>query len=338
MFSEKKQKDPRVENREDLWQDIQVLFLQTGEEHFQDRPRSVYELYQNVIIAQKVIRVLLDERARLQRTHFLSPEYSYSKVDSIFRALERAQSLIDDRTSLYKLDGLIDAPITSPLLLADQYQERHPTGTYTKITAQEGIRFEKRAITDALGEAKLSRILSISDSHRTTADMFTAMRARNWEYDPKSAAILSFDHHTDTDKFDSSDPYKATVMRWLLERQLVAAVGVVGIPGANPEARIPGTTFIEGWRLYHEDQTPWKEKFDRCLYTLFLKWLRQGIDQFYLSVDLDGLQLDKLGISATDYAIERTLWELIYRVSKIPPSVFKEKKPSPLFLYLLALS
>lgn len=318
MFERPTKQAPTAEQREALWKQAHLLFLKSDDQHFADRPHSVQEFYDTVVRAQKLIRILLDKQEEL----LLRGKLRAANI----RRLEHVLALIDDPRMLAKLDAIVDAPITDPETLCHSLRVRHPQGTFTFLEADQETRFDRTIIARTLRESSQKQLLTISDSHRTTADVFTGLRAGTWDYDRYRTAIVSFDHHADTQSADGNGPYKSTVMRWLLEEEFVNAVGVIGLQPTNPAHAIPGTTFIEGRWLYHRDGTLFRERFDHLVLTMLDGWKRGGIRELYVSIDLDGLRLDTLGYSSTDYAIERTLWAYLREFARIPPSILFENQ------------
>lgn len=140
--------------------------------------------------------------------------------------------------------------------------------------------------------------LMTSNSHRTTGDLFTAMNAQQ-EWDTAHTAILSFDKHHDAHAPGKHILQKSTVLGYLLSEGFVDAVGVVGTPGERIQDLSRFST--PPIQNMYRDGVPQSRLFDAYITHLFDKWKKIGIRQIYPSIDLDGLRLQEVGYTGTDY-------------------------------------
>lgn len=175
--------------------------------------------------------------------------------------------------------------------------------------------FEGQQTALALANAAGKRVVSCSDSHRSTGAMFYAMSENGFFTDGHETALLSFDHHPDFGPGrappgqlkESLDFKKEDIMMSLLVYKYIGSVGVVGVndyfkkTGASQDDTV---SVFFGSELYR-DGKPSTEQFEQKMRRLFLSWKQKGIKQIYTSVDLDGLRLDTMGYTGVDYSLER---------------------------------
>lgn len=205
----------------------------------------------------------------------------------ILQSLHKKHAEVDTRHFYYPKEGVLP-PHTKNRLAAVEPQDLQP-----------GIRYEHCR----------KNILSISNTHASTGDIFLSIREAGWEFDSEKTGVLSFDHHGDT--YDSRELGKASVMRYVLEQKLVKGVFVVGVYSDAYSPPVEGAEFMMGKNLY-KDGVPDSGMFTQAWKAKIQNWKSEGIRQFYLSVDMDGLQVDTLGLHATDYSpLRRVLDELI---------------------------
>lgn len=302
------------ERREHSWEAAHVFFLQTNDQHYEGGPTSPEHFYQTVVHAQALLQHLEEHG-----DFFLKNEHLTTKELACIIRLIRA---MDSSFVQKALASLIDAPETTPSSLIYQLKRKHPEGTVDFIRGNNHTAINHQALAKKMAASERTHLLSVSDSHRTTADMFRALRIDEWDYSPKETALLSFDHHTDTYTISGIGPQKANVMRWLIEEKYIAKLGVVGTQSVALGDRMEEATFIEGASLYDVHGKPDRDALETQLDRLFREWSASGIKEIYLSVDLDGLRLDELGYTSTDYGIERRQWEALQRLARAEPHIF----------------
>ena len=310
------------ERHEGVWQNAQILFLQTNDQHYDGRPSSPEDFYQTVLSAQKLLHSLEKQGTSLLVQKNLTP-FELSRVS-------RLREAIDSSSVQKRIISLIDAPDTDPSTLRSTIDTKHPDGAFELLIGDKETRINLDHLAKSIRQSDRMNLFSISDSHRTTADIFRALRKNEWSYRPRETAVLSFDHHTDTYKIPTNDPQKANVMRWLLEQKYIGKLGVIGTQTVDLADRMADATFVEGAFLYDGFGDPDKGKFEESLDRLFWGWSTTGIKEIYFSTDLDGLRLDKLGYTSTDYGIERRQWEALRRFARAEPYLFDQQLTSEL--------
>lgn len=157
------------------------------------------------------------------------------------------------------------------------------------------------------------QFITISSSHRVTGSLFEALSQAQL-YTPQQAeqtAIFQVDRHSDL--VNMSGPVsltKASVMRYLLEERLVSAVGCVGVEDPHVEMISHSigerVTSLSKRELFdHKTRPESKAYYIDKTEVLFAAWKDKNIKAIYPSIDLDGLRLDDLGLTAVDYSLQR---------------------------------
>ena len=243
------------------WEKAWVLLLKTDEQHHGVRPDSPQEFFDTFVAANKAINDILGSAERLIATGRVS-------LDQVKRA-SRVQEALEEAKVQKRIASLMDAPFADPWSLYRPLSKHHPEGLFTTPKPSPRRAEFVDEIRKSLLRPSRDHFFSISDSHRTTADMFEAARTGGWKYRSETTALLSFDHHTDTYEVPFSGPRKANVMRWLLEENYIRHLGVVGTQPVGPSELLRNATFIEGDSFYRKDGTPSYEKLEAHLHRLF---------------------------------------------------------------------
>ena len=309
-----------IEHRENAWKNVDIFCLETGDQHFFEGPSSPEDFYQTMIDAQRCLSKLQAHAKTLVTLDHIEQEQA--------RALVDLEERLHTKRFQQRLLSLGEADQTTPRSVSQVLQNQHPAGTFSFFQGDRQSRLDHGALAERLRETPRSHILSLSDSHRTTADLFRAVRDAHWKYPPERTALLSFDHRTDTYDIPTQEPQKANVMRWLLEKKYIRALGVIGTQPIYSEDRLNNATFIEGAKLYDERGTRKRDRLEAALDDLFWQWHLSGVRNLYLSVDLDGLRIDQLGITSTDYSRERADWTELKRLAQAEPFLFDSKLPT----------
>lgn len=304
----------RQERREKAWEHAHVLFLETGDQDFFPGPESIRDVYDTLVEAQRFLRKLTEQSTLLIQTGKLERRRA--------RSLPEMDALVRLPDFQRRIFSLAEATLLTPHRLGIEIQRHRPSCSFSLIEGNSKHELNIPHLSERLKQNPRPQIVSVSDSHRTTADMFRAMRLADWKYPPSQAAILSFDHHTDTHPGPDSEPHKANVMRWLLEKKYINALGVIGVKNTAVLEAVPGASFIRGSQLYDEYNHPKRALFQSELDYLLTQWQRRGIQNIYLSVDLDGLCLDTSGITSTDYSPDRGYWTGIKVLSRLEKLAF----------------
>ncbi len=299
--------------REAAWKEIEFLALRTHDIHHPAPETTKEEIFTALSEATACVEDV--SQGNLSFFHFRD------LTDSDRRLLLRVKNLLKRPDIVHRLLRLIESTSVSPTSFTHTLAQKYPNLSHRAVEAHEADAFVAR-LTETFQTIKKPRILSLSDSHATTGAVLEAAY-HTLGYTPCRTAVLSFDHHTDTYALPQADLLKkANVMRWLLEKDYVGAVGVIGsepVTGSDTSIIVPGARFISSENLHTSEGTFNQEKFIERIRSLFHSWREQGIEDVYCSIDLDGLRVDELGYTATDYAQDRLLSNGIRRLG-----VFRE--------------
>lgn len=300
-----------VERQEtDPWAETELLTLTTGEINYDFSHWSVKRLDEAYATAYACL-------LQLNKGGYPNfPDFLLKLTDK--RAIRQAFLVLSDEERYNRLKRVVTSPKVSPVTAGQTLKSRRTNASVHDLQKSNDLPLEDQ-IQKTLEETTKSHLLSISDSHQTTGSVFEAL-SNAWTYKPSETAIFCVDHHTDTYFPETPDLYKSTVMRWLLNKRLVGAIGMIGVQPVEPEDRVPGAHFITGTELYTEKNQPDQAALDLFLESLFHKWQRQGIKQVYLSIDLDGLRIDQQHYTATDYSHTNRLFELLARLEQFDAS------------------
>ncbi len=157
------------------------------------------------------------------------------------------------------------------------------------------------------------RFVTLSSSHRVTGSLFDALsQAELYTFQQaEHTSIFQVDRHSDLVNMRGPVSLtKASVMRHLLQERLVSAIGCIGVEDPHLElidrsiqekvtSLSKNDLFNQRTRL--QSKVLYQEKTD----ALFSDWKQKGIRSIYPSIDVDGLRLDDLGLTAVDYSQER---------------------------------
>lgn len=202
--------------------------------------------------------------------------------------------------------GFIEDPTTSPVLSLPR--ELHAASNKKlhglMLGSQDPDRLrEACAAFSSLVDKPL--LVMTSDSHAATGWMLRELRASGeWDFD--GTAMLSFDHHLDmADVRGELDPAKENVWSYLLSKQTVKRVGVVGVSSKlratdQADAYMSDVDILRGDRLC-PGGIPSESAYEHALGRMLDEWRQRGFRAVYPSIDLDGLACDTEQLTATDY-------------------------------------
>lgn len=270
------------------WKNTAVVHVETDEQHSL-RSTEKFLSRQHPLTQEQIEKYIEHGRQLLANKKFCEHLHQ-NEIDRLQRRIARIARL--------HADGFLENP---------QLQEAPASSHFFDANNAPGNRATIEEKNQRRCQDQLQKFLELSsqpyklmtsNSHRTTGDLFTAMNAQQ-EWDTAHTAILSFDKHHDAHAPGKHILQKSTVMGYLLSEGFVDAVGVVGTRGERIQdlSRF-STPPIQN--MYRDDM-PQSRLFDAYITHLFDKWKKIGIRQIYPSVDLDGLRLQEVGYTGTDY-------------------------------------
>lgn len=184
-----------------------------------------------------------------------------------------------------------------------RYLTEHLPGSEVVELADNAV-----AVQRWIEQQKRRYLLLTSSSHAVTGYVQQALEeAKDWGATQRG--ILSFDHHSDMENIETGETghriSKSNVMQFVLERNLVDAVAVLGtepifVEHLSKAQRKYPYDIVSGKALYTNDK-PDTAKLLATLDDILPQWQAQGIRELYISVDLDCLRLPEQHYTGIDY-------------------------------------
>lgn len=294
----------KTAHRNPDWENTAVVHVATDEQHSL-RSTDKFLSREHSLTQEQIEKYIEHGRQLLANAKFCE-RLRPNEIDLLQRRVERIARLYAD--GFLENPQLQEAPVLSYFFDAADAPDNLAT---IKENNQRRCQDQLRKFLESSSQPYK---LIMSNSHRTTGDLFTAMNAQQ-EWDTAHAAILSFDKHHDAYAPGKHILQKSTVMGYLLSEGFIDAVGVVGTRGERIQNLSPFST--PPIQNMYRDNMPQQRLFDAYMTHLFDKWKKIGIRQIYPSVDLDGLRLDAVGYTGTDYNPLDT-WRLTISQDRTP--------------------
>lgn len=291
MTLEQRLPEKRQERRAPDWSKLDVFTITTKERHH-DKVRKKHLPDEAALLGQyaRFITQLLD-RADVTITTSERNDFRHVlRYIEIYNDSLR-EELLHPADTASALQQIIPPPVTTYQL---DFSERGDNAIHMQRLEQ---------LEDALIHTDRPRIISLSDSHSTSAVLLDRLCESG--VGMSGVGVLSFDHHTDLRPFVHG-PRKESVMSYALQRVGVGAVGVIGCGDYSTRLqseetnRRSGYVVVGGSELY-TNGLPNVREYYHILKNIFSDWKQRGITSVYTTVDLDGLRLLEQGYSATDY-------------------------------------
>ncbi|EKD76705.1 MAG: hypothetical protein ACD_43C00017G0005 [uncultured bacterium] len=285
------QKPPESpERREPDWSALDVVAFSTREHH-QTHERSKLLVDEAVLCHYYVILV----KDLLARSDIVIDNNTQRNFQNIIHQLQAYNTTVRHQLQIYQTpekiwSGLFPVGVGKHIIGSVDPDD--------SMVETDNI----RKIDTGMNKTSRPRIISLSDSHVTTAYTMKWLEEQRLSLD--TVGVLSFDHHTDLRPVRGSAK-KANVMTHLLEESRVGAVAIIGYdpnisPPSQPKLHNQQLDVISGARLYTADQ-PNVGRFLRELSIIMTSWKKHDITSVYTTVDLDGLRLPEQLYTATDY-------------------------------------